>query len=155
MPSSRPESLRSAIQIFVAEEDEALRGNVASALRGESYEVLECADGATLFRQLERRLARPGARRSVVIAQGRLPGFGALQILHSLRGLDVSIPLILMTRLGDPAIAEVAAKAGASAVLVKPIKLSDLCCVVTELVNRMPAQPQSEGLAPTQDGASH
>jgi DNA-binding response OmpR family regulator len=136
--------LSSAIQIFVAEEDEALRRNVASALRGEGYEVSECADGATLFRQLESRLARPGARRSVVIAQGRLPGFGALQILHSLRGLDVWIPLILMTRLRDPAITEVAAKAGAATVLVKPIQVRDLCRVVTELVNRMTAQPRSE-----------
>lgn len=136
MPSTRPEMLTS-VQIFVAEEDDALRVEIAVALRGDGHEVVECADGATLFRQLEHRVARPGARKSVVIAQARLPGFGALRILHSLRGLDIQIPMVLMTRLREPTIQDVAEKAGASAVLTKPIQITELRRIVASLVEPM------------------
>jgi DNA-binding response OmpR family regulator len=137
VPSIHPENLSSAVQIFVAEEDDALRGEIATALRGDGHEVVECADGATLFRQLEHRLARPGARRSVVIAQARLPGFEALRILHSLRGLDVQIPMVLMTRLREPTLQDVAEKAGVAAVLTKPIQIAEVCRVVAALVERI------------------
>ena len=128
-----------------------MRGEVAAALRADGYDVSECADGATLYRQLEHRLAHRGAHRSVVIAQARLPGFGTFRILHSLRALDVSIPVILMTRLRDASLADVAEKAGASAVLIKPVDLRDLQWVVAELVDAIAASESLGPLEPTHE----
>ena len=143
MPAINAEGLKSAVQIFVAEEDDALRVDIAAALRGEGHEVVECADGPKLFHELEHRLARPGARSSVVIAQARLPGIEALRILHSLRGLDVQIPMVLMARLRESTLQDVAEKAGVAAVLTKPIELAEVCRIVTALVEqtRTPAPP--------------
>ena len=144
MQASNVEGLSSAVQIFVAEEDDALRMEIAAALRGEGHEVVECADGQRLFHELEHRLARPGARRSVVIAQARLPGFEALRILHGLRGLDVQIPMVLMTRLRDPTLHDVAEKAGVAAVLTKPIQIAEVCRIVAALVEQMGPPPVSQ-----------
>lgn len=134
MASKRFESVRSSVQILVADEDAAVCATVAAALTEDGYEVVECGDGPALFRELEHRLARPGARKSLVIAQANLPGFGALQILHSLRALDVQIPMVLMTRLRAPDLPSVAEKAGASALLTKPLELVELRRVVAALV---------------------
>ncbi len=124
--AAHPSAPNPGLQVFLGEEDEVLRGEIARALRADGYAVVECADGATLFRELEQRLARPGARRSLVIAQARLPGLGAIPILHSLRQLDIEVPVILLTRLNDPALPDLARRAGASAVLIKPIAMDEL-----------------------------
>ena len=111
---------------------------------------MECADGAKLFHELEHRLARPGARRSVVIAQARLPGFEALRIFHSLRGLDVQIPMVLMTRLREPTLQGVADKAGVAAVLMKPIQIGEICRIVAALVEQI--RTTGGGWYPAPDG---
>jgi two-component system, cell cycle response regulator CpdR len=138
VPSREPRS--SATQIFLAEEDAALRAEIASALRADGYEIVECSDGAALFHQLERRMARPGARRSLVITQARLPGLGAIRILHSLRRLDIQIPVVLMTRLQPSNLPDFAERSGISAVLIKPFQVADLRRVVASILDR-PGRP--------------
>jgi DNA-binding NtrC family response regulator len=132
----------SSAHIFLAEADEDVRAEIAAALRRDGHEVVECADGATLFVELEHRLSRPGARRSLVIAQARLPGLSALRILHSLRQLDIEIPMILMTRLREPSLHDLAEKAGASAVLLKPVHLDDLQRAVAKVVETIQKVPR-------------
>jgi CheY-like chemotaxis protein len=61
------------VQIVLADADDVLRAEIAEVLRNDGRGVVECADGPTLFAQLEERLSHPGARRSLVIAQARLP----------------------------------------------------------------------------------
>jgi FixJ family two-component response regulator len=121
------------LRIFVAEEDAAARDELIRELRVGGYEVVSCANGAELFHELLARVSLPGARRSIVVAQARLPVVGALRILHSLRVLDVDIPVILMTRLPDSEIAEVAKAAGAAAVLRKPVRGRDLCRLIADI----------------------
>jgi CheY-like chemotaxis protein len=127
----------SILEIFVAEEDDKLRAEIVGALRQEGHIVVECADGATLFQQLERRLARPGPNRSIVIAQARLPGVGALRVFHSLHALDVQIPMVLMTWIQEPTVQADAEAVGAAAVLTKPVQLPELHRVVNDLMARM------------------
>jgi DNA-binding response OmpR family regulator len=132
----------SSVQIFLAETDDELRTQIAATLRRDGYDVVECADGSSLFVELEGRLSRPGARHSVVIAQARLPGLSALRILHSLRQLDIQIPMILMTRLQDLTLHDLAEKAGASAVVLKPIQMDKLrraLAAVVETVSKSPS----------------
>jgi len=125
----------SSVQIFLAEADAELRAEIAATLRRDGRDVVECADGPTLFVELEHRVSRPGARRSLVVAQARLPGFSALRILHSLRQLDIQIPMILMTRLPESTLHDLAEKAGASAVLLKPIQMDDLRRAVAAVID--------------------
>jgi DNA-binding response OmpR family regulator len=122
----QPKGSSGPIQIFVAEADDRLRATIAGALRDDGHEVVESPDGPTLFVQLEERLSHAGARHSMVIAQARLPGLSALRILHSLRQLDIRIPMILMTWLHEPTLQDLAEKVGASAVLMKPIRIDEL-----------------------------
>ncbi|MEP6655060.1 MAG: response regulator [Myxococcales bacterium] len=121
------------IEVFVADEDEELRTKVAKALREVGCEVVACCDGMSLFSQLRERLSHPNGRRSVVVAQGQLPVLGALQILHSLRRLDLALPFIFMTRLDQRAVRETAERAGASAFLLKPFPMDQLVRLVASL----------------------
>lgn len=130
----QPKRSSGPVQIFVAEADERLRATIAGALRDDGYDVVESPDGPTLFVQLEERLSHAGARHSVVVAQARLPGLSALRILHSLRQLDIRIPMILMTWLQEPTLQDLAEKAGASAVLIKPIRIDELSRTVSAVL---------------------
>lgn len=137
------DSPSSSVQVFLAEADAELRAEIAATLRRDGRDVVECADGPTLFVELEHRVSRPGARRSVVVAQARLPGLSALRILHSLRQLDIQIPMILMTRLKESTVHDLAEKAGASAVLVKPIQMDELRQAVAAVVEGIPKVPSA------------
>ena len=125
----------STIQVFLADEDDGLRLKIAAGLRRRGYEVFAFNDGMALFSHLRERLARPGARASVVVAQGRLPVLSALQILHSLRGLDIELPFVLMTRLHEQSVRDVAERAGASAVLLKPFLIEELVKLVDDFAH--------------------
>jgi DNA-binding response OmpR family regulator len=122
------------VQIHLAEADDELRASIAAALTDDGHDVVEYADGPTLFVELEERLSRPGARRSLVIAQAQLPGLSALRILHSLRQLDIQIPMILMTQVQGPTLHDLAEREGASAVLFKPIQIDHLRRVLAAVV---------------------
>ena len=131
-------ALSSSVHIFVAEADDDLRAEIAASLQHEGRYVVECADGPTLFVELEHRVAHPGARRSLVIAQARLPGLSALRILHSLRQLDIQIPMILMTRSQESTLQDLAERAGASAILRKPIQMYQLRRAVAAVIENVP-----------------
>ena len=147
-PFTRDASI-SSVQIFLGEADDELRAEIAAALRRDDHEVVECSDGATLFVELEDRLSHPGARRSLVIAQARLPGVSALRILHSLRQLDIRIPMILMTRLRQPTLHDLAEKTGASAVLQKPIQMDELRRAVATVLETLQKVPSASRVADT------
>lgn len=126
----------SPAEIYLAEEDDALRTSIAAALKEDGFDVTECADGPTLFVELAERLSRPGARRSLVVAQARLPGLSALRILHSLGQLDIQIPMIVMTRMRGVTLQDLAEREGASAVLFKPIRIDRLRRAVAAVLAR-------------------
>jgi len=125
-------------QIFLAEADDTLRAEIAAKLRENGHAVLECADGATLFVELEDHLSRAGTRPSLVIAQDRLPGLSALRILHSLRQLDIHVPMVLMIGVRDQTtLRDLVERAGASAVLLKPIQMDELGRAVMTIIETL------------------
>ena len=131
-----------AMQIFLGEAEDTLRAEIAAMLRQIGHAVVECADGDTLFVELERRLSNPGARRSLVIAQDRLPGLSALRVLHSLRQLDIDVPMILMIGVQDQTtLRDLAERAGAAVVLLKPIEMADLRRAVVTVIETAPTVP--------------
>jgi two-component system response regulator FixJ len=56
-----------------------------------------------------------------VISDVKMPGIGGLELLHRLRALGATIPVIIMTSTTDPPIRLHALEAGAHAYLTKPV----------------------------------
>jgi DNA-binding NtrC family response regulator len=129
--SGSVESPNLGVRVFVADEDITLRAQVSESLLRAGFDVTECGDGAELFRRLGERPRGAGPRKSIVVAQIRLPVLNALQILHSVRRLDARLPFILITHLRD--VRDAAEKAGATAVLAKPFATEELVRLVARL----------------------
>ena len=144
MESMLPGSVESPnrdVRVFVADEDVTLRAQVSESLCRAGFDVTECGDGAELFRRLCERAPAADPRKSIVVAQIRLPVLSALQILHSVRRLDARLPFILITHLRG--IRDVAEKAGATAVLAKPFATEELVRLVARL-----STGEKRGMAP-------
>ncbi len=70
----------------------------------------------------------------LVLTDLRLPGMDGLQLLERIRGIDASLPVIIMTAFGTVETAVQAMKAGASDYILKPFSLDDLMMTIDKVL---------------------
>ncbi len=112
--------------VLVADDDDDMRGLVASVLRGDGYSVVEASDGTELLAKLEEAIDDPAVRPDVVVADIMMPKLSGLGVLDALRRAQLHFPVLLMTVLDDASIHIVARRLGALGVLRKPFDMDDL-----------------------------
>src|SRR5690242_13260846 len=120
--------------ILLADHDAAFRRLVASFLEGESYEVIEIADGCALLVTFDAVLTVRHQRADsfLVIAHGGLPGLTGLDVLGIIRCAGWTTPVILVSTAGDEAMRAQGSELGAAAVLEETFKLHELWTAVVE-----------------------
>jgi CheY-like chemotaxis protein len=116
--------------VFVAEDDDAMREAVSTALRSGGYEILEARDGAELLDLLLNAVEHPALRPHVVVADVRMPKLSGLGVLATLRRASWNIPVLLITALTDDSVRTVARRLGAIGVLRKPFDMAELLTAV-------------------------
>ena len=118
-------------RILVVEDDAAIRRGVVDALRSESYDVTEAADGkAALDRDFD-----------LMLLDLVLPGADGLDILRDTRTLLPTLPVIILTARGDEADRIEGLKRGADDYVVKPFSLGELLARVEAVMRRTPQRP--------------
>src|SRR5215471_7936248 len=117
LPGTQPGGSR----IVVADDDDALREIVRSALVQAGYDVVEVASAADAVKVLDRI---DEEATSLLIIDERMDG---VRIVHALRG--GSTPVILTTDRPDPYIRAEVERAGAT-LLAKPFRLDTLRALV-------------------------
>jgi len=116
----------SGTRIFVAEDDDELRGVVVEALQADGYTVVEARDGAELLALLETTLDDPSASPAVIVADVRMPKLSGLGVLDHLRKANIHVPVVMMTGFAIESVGVVARRLGALGVLGKPFDVDDL-----------------------------
>jgi CheY-like chemotaxis protein len=106
--------------VLIVEEDAPMRDMMVAMLRGEGIEVTS-ADNVDAAVEV---LRRDGF--DAVLSDVGMHGKGGFELLKLVRALELSIPVILMTSFGDPAVDDRARRAGASGCLSKPFGLEEL-----------------------------
>ena len=96
-----------AERVLLVEDKEGLRDALRRMLEGEGYSVLACADGGQAAAQLRRE------RFLLVLTDLKLPGLDGIQVLRAARGVEPTLPVILMTAFGTVQDAVSAMKEGA------------------------------------------
>lgn len=128
--------------ILIIEDEEAIRFGLARSFQGRGFRVVEaasCAEGETAFR---------AATPDVVLLDYCLPDGDGLDLLARLRGLDASVPVLLLTAHGSIDTAVRAIKVGAEQFLVKPVDTATLLVVVERVLhNRRNLQAALAGRA--------
>ena len=115
-------------RILVIEDDAAIRRGIVDALRYEGYVAIEAADGKTgLALALE-------VDCELVLLDLVLPGTQGLEILRAVRRSRPTLPVIILTAMGDEADRVRGLRGGADDYVVKPFSVSELmarfrpCC---------------------------
>ena len=111
--------------ILIVEDDQAVRQGLAQALRLEGWQVVEAADGTTGF-----ELFHTYPTSIVVTDLMMLPGPNGLQMMAKIRDLDPQVPFVVLTAHATPETRDTAMRAGADAVLQKPVEVKELLRVI-------------------------
>jgi len=135
------DKLGSRGEIFVVDDDPAVRDTLSVILSTGGYEVICFADGAALLEVARSRT--PAA----ILLDVNIPGKSGLDILKELHGEDYPAPIFMISGQGDIAMAVGAIKSGALDFIEKPFR-------GTELVTRLEEAVEAYARRHAQDNVS-
>jgi FixJ family two-component response regulator len=107
-------------EIFVVDDDPAVRDTLSMVLKAAGYEVICFADGAALLSVARNRT--PAA----ILLDVHIPGKSGLDILKELQGEDYPAPIFMISGQGDITMAVGAIKSGALDFIEKPFRGSEI-----------------------------
>src|SRR5258707_7129158 len=114
------EKLLTRDEIFVVDDDPAVRETLSIVLSAAGYRVVCFADGAALLAVA--RTTTP----SCVLLDVHIPGKSGLDILKELHGEDYPAPIFMISGQGDISMAVSAIKNGALDFIEKPFRGSEI-----------------------------
>src|SRR5271154_3392553 len=115
-------------EIFVVDDDPAVRETLSIVLSAGGYEIICFADGAALL-SIARN--RPPA---CVLLDVHFPGKSGLDILKELRGEDYPAPIFIISGQGDITMAVSAIKNGALDFIEKPFRGNEIVSRLNEAI---------------------
>lgn len=102
-------------RILVVEDNDFVRMQIVRFLSDASYDVLEASSGDVALTMI-----RDGM--DLAIVDVRMEPVDGFEFIRSLRGMDIDIPVILVTGDQNPDLLGEAGKWGVGAVLMKPVQ---------------------------------
>jgi FixJ family two-component response regulator len=115
-------------EIFVVDDDPAVRDTLSLVLTAGGYQVICFADGAALLAVARSRT--PAA----ILLDVHIPGKSGLDILKELHGEDYPAPIFMISGKGDIAMAVSAIKSGALDFIEKPFRGNELVARLDEAI---------------------
>ena len=107
-------------EIFVVDDDPAVRDTLSMVLSAGGYQVICFADGAALLAIARTRTP------ACILLDVHIPGKSGLDILKELHGEDYPAPIFMISGQGDIAMAVSAIKNGALDFIEKPFRGSEI-----------------------------
>ncbi len=115
-------------EIFVVDDDPAVRATLEVVLSAGGYEVVCFADGAALLAVARNRTP------ACILLDVNIPGKSGLDILKELRGEDYPAPIFMISGQGDIATAVSAIKNGALDFIEKPFRGNEIVSRLEEAI---------------------
>lgn len=116
-------------EIFVVDDDPAVRDTLSMVLSAGGYEVICFADGAALLSVARSRTP------ACILLDVHIPGKSGLDILKELHGEDYPAPIFMISGQGDIAMAVSAIKNGALDFIEKPFRGSEIVTRLNEAID--------------------
>jgi two-component system response regulator HydG len=131
-------------RVLVADDDEASRGAVATALRDEGFEVTVAEDGKAALAKLQAAAGgtspaspeRGQNQVDVLVTDLNMPGMDGIELLRRAKELKPELVVILLTAFAEVETAVQAMREGAEHYLAKPAQLDELVLVVRRALER-------------------
>jgi FixJ family two-component response regulator len=115
-------------EIFVVDDDPAVREMLSLVLSAGGYQVICFADGAALLAVARSRTP------ACILLDVHIPGKSGLDILKELRGEDYPAPIFIISGQGDIAMAVSAIKSGALDFIEKPFRGNEIVARLDEAI---------------------
>lgn len=120
-------------KVLVVDDDQESRNLLCEVLEANGYSVEAVGDGLAAREALDR-----DCDSRIVIADLQMPNESGLELLRKLRQQNSKHEIILMSSFISAMERKIAKELGASALLDKPFRLSELLQVVAELASKNP-----------------
>src|ERR1700760_1110708 len=130
-------------EIFVVDDDPAVRDTLTVVLSTGGYDVLCFADGAALLEVARSRT--PAA----ILLDVHSPGKSGLDILKELHGEDYPAPIFMISGQGDIAMAVSAIKSGAIDFIEKPFRGNEIVTRVREAIEAYARRQKASSNVPS------
>jgi len=131
---------RKNVDILVVDDDPSLRDMLSIILKKEGYRV-QCADAARSALDILK-----AAKADLVISDIKMPDLSGIELLKKIKGIDPSIPVIMITAYASTADAVEAMKLGAENYVTKPFNIEELKVVVNRALNRRKVEEENTQL---------
>jgi FixJ family two-component response regulator len=115
-------------EIFVVDDDPAVRDTLSMVLSAAGYQVICFADGAALLSVARTRTP------ACILLDVHIPGKSGLDILKELHGEEYPAPIFMISGQGDITMAVNAIKSGALDFIEKPFRGSDIVARLNEAI---------------------
>jgi FixJ family two-component response regulator len=115
-------------EIFVVDDDPAVRETLSIVLSAGGYEVICFADGAALLSVARNRAP------ACILLDVHIPGKSGLDVLKELRGEDYPAPIFIISGQGDITMAVSAIKNGALDFIEKPFRGNEIVSRLNEAI---------------------
>ena len=122
--------------ILIIEDDQAIRGGIADALRFHGY-IAEESDGGIESLELALR-----ADHDLILLDLVLPGYDGLDILSEVRKLLPTLPVIILSARGEETDRIQGLRLGADDYLVKPFSVKEMIARIEAVMRRSPERPR-------------
>jgi FixJ family two-component response regulator len=116
-------------EIFVVDDDPAVRETLSIVLSAGGYEVICFADGAALLSVARNRTP------ACILLDVHIPGKSGLDILKELHGEDYPAPIFIISGQGDITMAVNAIKSGALDFIEKPFRGNEIVTRLNEAID--------------------
>jgi len=125
--SPHPVKKSPSLNILVVDDEALIRWSLAESLTDAGHSVMEAADGASAVAQ-----ASDGRKFDAIVLDYRLPDSNDLHLLETIRGLQPTAAVVMMTAFGTAEVTSGALKLGAYRVVAKPFDVHDMVDLVAE-----------------------
>ncbi len=114
--------------LLIVDDQAGVRLFLAEAFSEEGYHVEVACSGGEAVRKAS------DSRPSLVLLDIKMPGMNGLETLEELRKIAPGVPVVMMTAYGELDIVTEAKKRGVKHYINKPFDLSEIRCLVKELL---------------------
>ena len=120
--------------ILIVDDDDSLREFLEIFLANEGYKVRSTSSGDEALAEIRRKAP------DLVISDIRMPGMDGVQLLKEIKGIEPSLPVVLITAFASLDSAVEAMKEGAWDYVTKPFQLDELREIVERAISSTTAE---------------
>jgi len=118
-----------AKKVLVVDDSSTVRQQLKMALTPAGFDISEAVDGQDGLEKIRAR----HAELAVIICDVNMPRMNGIEMLEALQSEGISVPVVMLTTEGQPALIRRAKAAGAKGWIVKPFRKDLLVRAMTKI----------------------